>query len=90
MSVDFQEQAEWQLGTDQLTPGKTGDTGKDLIISPGQQPRVHRILATDKTNRKCPQDPPKEREDDGSKRNEKRITIKENHTDFSCVGNSAP
>ena len=62
------------------------------MLSPGQQPRDHRILATDKTNRKCPQDPPKGREDNGSKQNEqqrtwikKRITIKENHTDFSCV-----
>ena len=57
-------------GTDQLTPGKTGDTGKDQMISLSQQPKDHSIIATDKTNRKCPQDPPKEREDDGSKWNE--------------------
>ena len=62
------------------------------MISPGQQPRDHNTIATDTSNRKCPQDPPKGREDDGSKRNkrqrtlnEKRTTIKENRTDFSCV-----
>ena len=92
LSVDFQEQTDWQLGTDQLTPGKTGYAVIDQMISLGQQPRDHSILATDKTNRKCPQDPPKGREDDGSKRNrwqqirnKKWIKIKENCTDFSCA-----
>ena len=41
LSVDFQEQTEWKLGTDQKAPGKTGDAGKDQMISPGQQPRDH-------------------------------------------------
>ena len=64
------------------------------MISPGQQPRDHNIIATDKTNRKCPQDRPKAGwgEEDGSKRNKRprtlneiRTTIKENRTDFPCV-----
>ena len=64
------------------------------MISPGQQPRDHNIIATDKTNRKCPQDRPKAGwgEEDGSKRNKRprtlneiRTTIKENRSDFPCV-----
>ena len=65
--------------------------GKTRMISPGQQPRDHSTIATNKMNRKYPQDPPKGRKHDGSKQNkqqqplnEKRTMIKENRMDFSC------